>query len=89
MCYNVILTIIAIAAIDIKIVLTTMKTRFGPDCMKTSIILGLNAFLMAIMITFLIPALNKYRFTDQDAFEKEKEDNEYEMPGQDSNIIEK
>jgi len=56
-----------------------MKARFGPDCLKAAIILGLNAFLMGIMITFLLPALMKYRFTDEDKEEKQKMEQEEAM----------
>jgi len=61
---------------DIKNILATTKTRFGPDCLRTAIILGINAILSAIMITFLVPALNRYRFTDEDKAEKEKDEAE-------------
>lgn len=67
---------IEVAGKDITTLLNTMKARFGPDCLKTAIILGINAILMAIMITFLIPALMKFRFDDDDKAAKEKEEQE-------------
>ena len=58
-----------------------MKARFGPDCLKTAIILGTNAILMAIMITFLVPALIRFRFDDDDKTAKEKEEQEAAQGG--------
>jgi len=56
-----------------------MKMRFGPDCLKAAIILGVNAFLMAIMITFVVPAINRYRYTDDDKKKEEEDEKKIEM----------
>ncbi len=51
---------------DIKKILNTMKARLGTSTLKLAIILGVNAGLIAIMITFEVVAINRYRYTDDD-----------------------
>ncbi len=59
-----------------------MNTRLGPDCLRLAIILGTNATLISIMITFLIVVLNRYRFTDDDKAQNERDNKEIEMQPQ-------
>lgn len=56
---------------NIKITLGTMKTRVGPDSLKLAIIFGATAFLLGIKITFLLIAILRFKYTDEDRQKEE------------------
>lgn len=51
---------------DVKLMISTMQVRLGPDSMKEAIILGFCALFIGTMTTFLIVLLTRYRLTDDD-----------------------